>query len=107
MNLTTLLFWLASSLLPLNCAPLRADAPHTEQVQKIDAQLKTMEERLEKIRTKALNDEMDAQPLMFDNWHQYAEKIKASEQDEKQISELKKQINALKALKESLEKESP
>ena len=55
----------------------------------------------------ALTKEIDAQPLLFDNWDKFADKIQANEEDEKKILELKKEIDALKAKKSALEHPSP
>ena len=61
-----------------------------------DPQINKLEQRLELLRKKALNEEMEAQPLMFDNWHEYSEKMQAMENDQKEIQELKKEIAKLK-----------
>ena len=61
-----------------------------------DTELQILEHKLEILRVKALNEEMEAQQLMRSNWQAYLQKIEAMEKDERQILELKKRIAVLK-----------
>lgn len=64
--------------------------------QNIDQQIEFLENKLADLRNKYLNQEIHAQPYMIDNWHQFAEDIRQTEEHEKEILEIKKQINDLK-----------
>ena len=96
---------LLCQLSPL-CADTSSPSPRQEQIDAIDADLRTLTQSLQKLRAKALNNEIDAQPLLFDDWDKFAEKIEANEEDEKKILKLKKEIDALKEKKRVLEQEA-
>lgn len=82
---------------------LAADQPASTEMQKIDEQLSSLQSELKDLRRDAFNREMHAQTFMFDNWHEYADEIKANTTDEKKIAEVKAKIKALSDRKEALQ----
>lgn len=97
-------FFTFATLLSLAFSPLAqaASPPLTSEVEKIDGEIKTLEESLNTLREAALNKEIKSQPLLFDNWEAFAQGIKANEEDEKKILEIKKQIEELQQKKHAL-----
>jgi hypothetical protein len=83
------------------CSYVPAAVPQ-EELQGIEEQISTLEHELELLRKKALNAEMHAQPFMFDDWHEFAEDVQASEENEKAIVSLKKKIYTLEEQKQAL-----
>ena len=102
--------WIAAvfilSLLTLSAAaPSEKITRIQQQLVEIEQQLEPLEKQLEEYRKKALNEEMEAQPLMFDNWQEYAAKVQAMEEEEKSILKLRKKIIGLKKQRDALEQE--
>lgn len=81
-------------------ALLCADAPSSAS--EIDQQILSLQAQLKELRRDAFNDEMDAQPFMFDNWHEYADEITGNENAEKKITKIKAQIDELNKQKQEL-----
>lgn len=76
------------------------------ELQSIDQEIADLEKELENTRKKIFNKELQAQPYMFDNWHEFAQDIDITEEGEKHISAIKKKIQELEERKESLLKQS-
>jgi len=95
---------LLSLAISATALPLYADnAPaSTLELQNIDKQLLDLKSELKELRRQAFNKEMDAQPLMFDNWHEYTEDIGSNESSEKKILAIKAKIEALNKRKDTL-----
>lgn len=74
-----------------------------DEQQDIDAQITTLRSELKELRRNAFNNEMNAQPYMFDNWHQYAGEINSNEENEKKIKAVKAKISELKKRKQALQ----
>jgi len=85
------------------CTTLRGE----ETIESIDLQLKDLQTELQKSRKDNFNKEMNAQPLMFDNWDEYTQDIGDTEKDEKNILEIKKKIQMLNERKKILQNEHP
>lgn len=100
-----LLLFFTAMLCSLSCLSADTQPPSYLQgeIDALDAEINTLTQSLQKLRTEALSNEIDAQPLLFDNWDQFANKIEANEEDEKKILKLKKEIDALKDKKRALE----
>lgn len=64
--------------------------------QTLDQQIETLEKQLATLRRNMLNSEIHAQTYMIDNWHEFAEDINRTEDNEKVILALKKKIQDLK-----------
>lgn len=81
----------------LSSAPLLADNTTSRQteIDAINTEIDTLSNTLEELRKAAFTREMQAQPYMFDNWDQFAQKIKENEDKEKAILDLKDQIKLL------------
>ena len=69
----------------------------------IDEKIESLYLELEEARKKAFNDEMEAQPLMFDNWREYREDIEKHQGDEKRIEEIKQKIQDLQNQRAAIE----
>lgn len=80
------------------------DINHTD-IQSIDQQIESLEKQLAQLRRNMLNSEIHAQTYMIDNWHEFAEEINRSEDNEKVILMVKKQIQELKDQKKLLIKD--
>ena len=78
-----------------------------KELQSLDQEINSLKKHLEEMRKNALNNEIKAQPYMFDNWHQFAEDIRLSEENEKNIQETKKKLQELNDSKEALLKKNP
>lgn len=82
-----------------------ADAnPKITKIEQVDQEIIKLEKELKRLRQDAFNQEMNAQPYMFDNWSEYTENINANEIDEKKIIDIKAKIEDLKILKQKLMK---
>lgn len=88
------------SLLILSCAFTIASFPclaeNSTTSQTLDQQIETLEKQLATLRRNMLNSEIHAQTYMIDNWHEFAEDINRTEDNEKVILVLKKKIQDLK-----------
>lgn len=73
-----------------------------EDLKAINMEIQTLSKELTDLRREALNAEMKAQPQMIDSWHEFAKNIRISEEDEKRISDIQKQIRALHLRKQEL-----
>jgi len=65
----------------------------------VDVKLKELNQNLDDLRKKMINEEMEAQPLLIDDWKEYVEGINQTEQDEKKIEQIKKDIQHLETIK--------
>ena len=115
MNYRFLLTAFALGLALSSLTPTHADETSTtehkmidsNELQKIDTEIEHLKSSLNKLRKQALNQEMNSQPFLFDNWDQFAEGIEANEENEKQILQIKKEIDALIQLRQSLINQNP
>lgn len=73
------------------------------EIQNINQEIEFLNSELEKMRRDAHNKEMEAQPFMFDNWHEFANDIELSEENEKGILKIKKKIKELKQKRDLLQ----
>ena len=99
-----------TSPLLLNAAdpePSGQSSANQDELNAIENEIHRLKNELQEYRKKALSNEVHAQPLMFDNWHQYAEDIRLSEEDEKHISTIKARIAALNERKQAILKNHP
>jgi len=94
-----------SQAVPLNPEP---SASNQEiKFQDINHEIEFLEKQLKQMRKQALNNEIHAQPYMIDNWHQFAEEIKNSEENEKKIVEIKRKIQELNKKKSLIPQNNP
>lgn len=86
------------------CCDAIAEEPTTkqEQISTIDFQIQQMRAELHNYRLKASNAEMEAQPMMFDDWSHYAQEVKESEADEQKVRDIKKKLRELYDKKQAL-----
>lgn len=82
-------------------------APQQIHLQNIDKEINSLNQQLEKLRKEAFNQEMQAQPYMFDNWKEFSEDIGNAEEAERKILKLKERIQSLNELKQFLLKQPP
>ncbi len=75
-------------------------------IEEIDAEIAAYTEQLQAYRKEAFNDEMEAQPGMRLQWHQYVQDVEKEEGAEKKILEIKKKIEQLTQEKEEVQKNS-
>lgn len=105
---TALILTFAATTLPLLSHAENSNSSHQTQLQNtelqnIDQEIQSLEEKLSIMRKKQISGEIHAQPYMIDNWHEFAEDIQATENSEKAILAIKKKIEELKERKESLQ----
>ena len=91
---------------PIPAAEKALSPAASNEINKIDAELNNLTTELTAYRKKALNVEMQAQPLMIDNWHSYAEDVRLSEEDQKHVAAIKDRMNVLIERKKALLKNS-
>lgn len=101
-KLTAIAFVLAATTAPFSTQA--AAAPQTE-VESIEKEIELLQSQLHNLRKDAFNNEMQAQPYMFDNWSEYTSEIKANEDDEKAILIIKAKIQQLNTRKQELLKD--
>ena len=76
---------------------------HTQiELQKVNTEINNLEEQLVKTRKNALNLELQAQPYMFDNWHEFANDIRMEEENEKKVIIVKEKLKELYKQRETL-----
>lgn len=81
--------------------------PKQISLQNIDKEIDSLNQQLTKLRKETFNQEMQAQPYMFDNWKEFSEDIGKAEEAEKKILIIKEKIKALEQLKQFLIKKPP
>ena len=79
------------SLLLLTCTAFLQAMPSDQ----LEYKLLRLHLELDEVRKEAFNNEMQAQPLMFDNWMEYREDIEKHQKNEKRINEIKQKIQDL------------
>lgn len=72
------------------------------ELKAINEEIKSLSKELSDFRKRALNEEMKAQPQMFDSWHEFAKNIQLSEEDEKKIFEIKERLRKLNERRKAL-----
>jgi hypothetical protein len=97
---------LTISLAAADFSPQPTNSQHTE-LDAVNAEIDTLNNTLEDLRKAALTREMQAQPLMFDNWDEFAQKIKENEDKEKAILDLKDRIKLLIQKRDALKQLAP
>lgn len=65
------------------------------ELQSINEVINSLEKKLSEKRQQTLNEEVKAQPYMFDNWHEFADDIRVAEENEKEILAIKKRLKNL------------
>ncbi len=78
-----------------------------DELNTIETEIQALKLDLQTYRKKSLNEEMQAQPLMIDNWHEYADRITLSEDDEKRVLVIKARMAALNTRKQEILKNHP
>jgi hypothetical protein len=78
-----------------------------EELNQINGDIEKLQSQLHEYRRKALSDEMQAQPQMFDNFHEYAQDIQANEADEDMVIKIKAHLRELQARKQKLMQAHP
>lgn len=73
-----------------------------DELNVIDIQIVLLKNQLHKFREDAEKAEIHAQSFMLDNWHQFAEDIRISEDDEKSIQMIKEEIKNFKFIKQQI-----
>ena len=79
------------SLLLLICTAFLQAMPSDQ----LEDKLLRLQLELDEARKEAFNNEMEAQPLMFDNWMEYRQDIEKHQKNEKRINEIKQKIQDL------------
>lgn len=112
-SLISIFLWIfASTTFPI---PSHAENPPIQnqtqsqtltELQSIDRQINSLNKDLARIRKEALNQEINAQQYMIDNWQEFAENISLNETSEKEILEIKEKIKTLNDRKAFLLKQS-
>ena len=94
---TLLSFLLTSTAIVPGVSICQAGENTTEdhELQSLDFELQQLQQDLDLYRTQALNDEMRAQPYMFDHWDRYADYIGENEEDAKNILNLQRRMQTL------------
>jgi hypothetical protein len=105
LTLATFVFYICG--IQADHVPLPQMSMQKSELETIDAEIETLQASLEKVREDALNKEIKSQPLLFDNWNEFAKGIEANEDDEKKIVSIKKQIDSLQQRKDALLKNHP
>lgn len=77
-------------------------SPPPTELEKIDNEIKELTTSMDHLRKEALDKEIKSQPLLFDNWEEFAKGIEDNEEDEKHILQIKKQIETLQQKKKAL-----
>lgn len=103
-NLSFVLFIFFLAIIPLSS--YAENGPTQTRVQRIDQEIDSLNKKLSKLRKEAFNQEMKAQPYMFDNWKEFSEDIEHVEESERKILNIKENIQMLEDLKQSLSKEA-
>lgn len=73
-----------------------------DTIEEIDKKLQSLYLELKQARKEAFNQEMEAQPLMFDNWSQYTNDIQKEEHERKRVWEIEGKIQTLEEQREHL-----
>ncbi|MEI8365137.1 MAG: hypothetical protein WCF65_01845 [Parachlamydiaceae bacterium] len=94
LNLCVMLLFVASSGLS-----------YANSIDDIDKEIQSLQIELQTTRKQAFNKQMEAQPLMFDNWDEYAEVVQSEENDEQQVTKIKNKIHDLMMRKQVLKTE--
>jgi hypothetical protein len=91
------------SFTSISCYAMNSTLSQTQiKLKNLNQEIESLHNELVKMRKDSLNNEMHAQPYMFDNWHEFTESIKLSEESEKNILKIKKQIKDLTQERDSL-----
>lgn len=78
-----------------------------DELQSINREIESLQEKLASMRQTAVYNEIHAQPYMIDNWHEFAQDIQTTEENEKAILAIKNKIKQLNDDKEVILKRPP
>ena len=97
---------LSLQLLAANSATSNSATSKEERVRRINQQIELLDKKIGEYRLREMNKEMESQPLMFEQWDEYAEKMEEAEKlgDTEQALEKKRQELILQREKLTQEK---
>lgn len=72
------------------------------QLEDIDRQLDALNKELHALRLKSMQEEINSQPLMFEQWAKYADHIKQSELYEDDAEKVKRRIDELESQRKQI-----
>lgn len=78
----------------------------SSQIQVIDSELELLRKKQHQLRLKSMQEEINNQPLMFEQWGKYADHIKESEKYEEKAHQVQQQIDILTAKRNQLFQEN-
>jgi hypothetical protein len=87
----------------LLAAPILLIAQDTSQnAAAIDREIEALKHELAAHRLKEMNEEMQSQPLMFEEWKAYVNQLESAEDQERTVRKIEKQIHELELKKNEL-----
>lgn len=84
--------------LQLSAAQTTSNTPNlanTERLKTIDLEIEKLDKKLHEYRLKEMNKEIESQPLMFEQWHEYSDKLEQAENYEDTVHKLENQRQEL------------